>query len=161
MDWETFLQNIGIWFNTFIEWFIEQPLYGQILVIIGIVAVLALTVTLLYYIIKGIAYLIYYIIKGVFYLLKYIGYGFYKLCEGFYLLVSGKSKLKKENNSQNVINTKSSEDQQVFLEYCSECGKRLSIKMKKHLEANEIVYCVNCGTRLGRKLSVHALTVSH
>jgi DNA-directed RNA polymerase subunit RPC12/RpoP len=161
MDWETFLENIGLWFNTFIEWFIEQPLYGQILVIIGIVALLALTVTLLYYIIKGVAYLVYYTIKGVFYLLKYIGYGFFKLCEGFYLLVSGKSKLKTENNNQNGINTKSSEEKHVFLEYCSECGKRSSIKMKNHLEVNEMVYCVNCGTRIEVKQSVQALTISH
>jgi hypothetical protein len=161
MDWETFLENISLWFNTFIEWFVEQPLYGQILVIIGIVAVLALTVTLLYYIIKGVAYLIYYTITGIFYLLKYIGYGIYKLFEGFYLLVSGKSKLKIEINKETIIENNSLNAQEALLEYCSECGKRISESMKKHLKANKIVFCVNCGTRLNRKAAAYALTVSH
>ncbi|MFX0023577.1 MAG: hypothetical protein ACFE9S_14720 [Candidatus Hermodarchaeota archaeon] len=161
MDWETFLQNIGLWFSTFIEWYIEQPLYGQVLVIIGIVAILALAVTLIYYIIKGIAYLIYYTIKGIFYLLKYIGYGIYKLFEGFYLLVSGKSTLKTEKNNDINISNKRLDEQRYILEFCSECGKRISNKMKKHLKTHEIVFCVNCGTRITRKQTVHPLTVSH
>ncbi|MDX1798445.1 MAG: hypothetical protein R3255_07340 [Candidatus Lokiarchaeia archaeon] len=162
MDWETFLENIGLWFNTFIEWYIEQPLYGQVLVIIGIVAVLALTVTLLYYIIKGVAYLIYYIIKGVFYLLKYIGFGIYKLFEGFYFLVSGKSKLKTKKNKEINIEHKTLNYQQVLpLKFCSECGKRISTSMKNHLKSNENVFCVNCGTRLNRKNVIYSLAVSH
>lgn len=161
MDWETFLRNIGLWFNTFIEWYIQQPLYGQVLVIIGMVAVLALTVTLLYYIIKGVAYLFYYTIKGVFYLLKYIGYGIYKLFEGFYLLVSGKSKLKTGKNNEITIRNECLDEKRFLLEYCCECGKKISNNMKNHLKANEIVFCVNCGTRLTRKQTIQPLTVSH
>lgn len=161
IDWENFLDNIGIWYSTFVEWYLEQPLYGQVLAIIGIIALLALAVTLLYYIIKGIAYLVYYSIKGVFYLLKYIGYGIFKLFEGFYLLVSGKSKSKAQNNNEFNIQNNSTKEHRVFLEYCCECGKRITNKMKYHLEANETVFCVNCGTRLTRDQAIQPLTVSH
>ncbi|MFX0003896.1 MAG: hypothetical protein ACFE9C_10810 [Candidatus Hodarchaeota archaeon] len=161
MDWENFLENIGIWYNIFVEWYLQQPLYGQILAIIGIIAILALVVTLLYYIIKGIAYLIYYVIKGVFYLLKYIGYGVFKLFEGFYLLVSGKSKLKKQNSNHFNYHNNSIGEQRILLEYCSECGKKITNKMKNHLKINEFVFCINCGTRLRREQAIQSLTVSY
>lgn len=161
MNWENLLENISIWYNIFLEWYLQQPLYGQVLAIIGIIAILVLTVLLIYYIIKGIAYLIYYSIKGVFYLLKYIGYGFFKLFEGFYLLVSGKSKYKSQNNNQFNIWNNSTKEPRIFLEYCSECGKRLSNKMKNYLKKNEIVYCVNCGTRIERIQAVQSIAVSH
>jgi len=161
MDWETFLRNIGVWFNIFIDWYLEQPLYGQVLAAIGIIALLALVVTLLYYIIKGIAYLIYYIIKGIFYLLKYIGYGIFKLFESFYLLVSGKSKSKEKKDDHLNIQNNHSKNPRVFIEYCSECGEKISNKMKIHLKRNEIVFCVNCGTRLSREQAIQTLTVSH
>ena len=128
MDWRNFLENIGEWFNIFIDWYLDQPLYGQVLVIIGIIAVLALTVTLVYYIIKGIAYLIYYIIKGIFYLLKYIGYGIFRVFEGFYLLVSGKSKSQTQNDSQHIPDN-NPKDLPISLEFCSECGKHINKKI--------------------------------
>jgi len=161
MDWENLLENISVWYNIFLEWYSQQPLYGQVLAIIGIIAILVSIVILIYYIIKGIAYLIYYSIKGVFYLLKYIGYGFFKLFEGFYLLVSGKSKYKSRNNNQFNIRNSSTMEHRIFLEYCSECGKRLNNKMKDHLEKNEIVFCVNCGTRIERIQAVQSIIVSH
>ena len=161
MDWETFLENIGIWYNVFIEWYLEQPLYGQVLAIIGIITLLALAVTLLYFIIKGIAYLIYYTIKGIYYLLKYIGYGIFRLFEGFYLLVSGKSKSKsisnhKVNDQNNYI-----KGSQVLLEYCSECGKKISEKMKTNFEKNGMTFCENCGKHLTLSNALKTLVISH
>ncbi|MFX0038277.1 MAG: hypothetical protein ACFFCY_01035 [Promethearchaeota archaeon] len=161
MDWENFFENIGIWYNTFVDWYLQQPLYGQILALIGIIAILALAVTLLYYIIKGISYLIYYSIKGIFYLLKYVGYGIFKLFEGFYLLVSGKTKIKKQNNNQFNTQHNYSKNQQVLLEYCRECGRKITNKMKNHLELNEVVFCVNCGTRLRREQTIQPISVSY
>ncbi len=161
MDWDKFLEDIGIWYNIFVEWYLQQPLYGQVLAIIGIVALLALAVTLLYFIIKGIAYLIYYTFKGIFYLLKYIGYGFFKLCEGFYFLVSGKSKSKVENNTNFNSQNNFSKERRVYLEYCCECGQKISYKMKNHLKQNEIVFCVNCGTLLRKNQPVQPVIVSH
>jgi hypothetical protein len=161
MDWETFLENLGVWYSLFTEWYLEQPIFGQVLAIIGIIALLALSITLIYYIIKGIAYLVYYIIKGVFYLLKYIGYGFFKLCESFYLLVSGKPRSKAQKNNHFKNQNSFNEEHRVFIEYCCECGKKITNKMKNHIKANEIVFCVNCGIRLVRNQPVSSLIISH
>ena len=161
MDWRNFVENIGTWFNIFIEWYLEQPLYGQVLVIIGIIAVVVLVVTLVYYIIKGIAYLIYYIFKGIFYLLKYIGYGFYKLFEGFYLLVSGKSKSQTQKNTKINIQDNIPKDLRISLEYCIECGKRVTSNMKKRLQVKGIVFCVNCGARLRIDQDILSLSISY
>ncbi|MCK4380409.1 MAG: hypothetical protein KAW51_04665 [Candidatus Lokiarchaeota archaeon] len=98
MEWENVINNIGFWYNVFIEWYNSAPIVAQVLAIIGIITLLALAITLVYYIIKGIAYLVYYIFKGLYLLLKYIGYGFYRLTEGFYFLVSGKKKALETGN---------------------------------------------------------------
>ncbi|MFX1390957.1 MAG: hypothetical protein ACFE9Z_12905 [Promethearchaeota archaeon] len=153
MDWNNFLENIGLWFNEFIDWYSMQPIYAQVLVIIGIIALLALAITLTYYIIKGIAYLVYYIIKGVYYILKGIGYGFLKLCEGFYNLISGKSNIKLQTNTPNNIHNQ--------IEFCSECGKKVTNKMKKHLETNGVVFCVSCGNQFTRYHTTQPITISH
>jgi len=57
MDWENLLENISVWYNIFLEWYSQQPLYGQVLAIIGIIAILVSIVILIYYIIKGIAWI--------------------------------------------------------------------------------------------------------
>lgn len=161
MDWRDFLESIGVWYNLFIEWYAQQPLYGQILVLIGIIALLALVITLIYYIIKGIGYLVYYIIKGVYYLLKGIGYGFFKLFEGFYLLVSGKSKSSKQKNNQNNIQNNSPYEYQFNIEYCSECGRKFSEKMRVHLETNGMAFCENCGKGLRLNYALKPPTLSY
>ncbi len=48
-----------------VDWFLVQPIYGQILVLIGVFAVLALAIVIAYYVLKGAAYLVYYVLKGV------------------------------------------------------------------------------------------------
>ena len=48
LDWSNIFENISVWYNLFIEWYLEQPIYGQVLVIIGIITVMALIITLLY-----------------------------------------------------------------------------------------------------------------
>jgi len=131
------------------------------LAIIGIIALFALAVTLLYFIIKGIAYLIYYTIKGIYYLLKYIGYGIFRLFEGFYLLVSGKSKSKSISNHKVNDQNNYTKGSQVLLEYCSECGRKITKKMKYHLEASQIVFCVNCGARLRIDQDILSLSISY
>ena len=145
MDWRDIVNNLYLWYDEFVNWYLVQPIYGQILTIVGIIAILALVITVVYYIIKGIAYLIYYILKGTYYLLKGIGLGFYKLCEGFYYLVSGEQNPKKQTKNDNCkINL---EVDNTIL-YCSECGIRLSEKMMNQLFSSNIVYCVNCGKAL-------------
>lgn len=161
MDWRNITDKIFLWYNEFIEWYLVQPIYGQILVIIGIVALLAIIITLVYYLIKGISYLIYYAIKGVYYLLKGVGFGFYKLCEGFYYLISGKPKPKMQKQDVSKQNKKSyeqSEDSNRLMEnqpnimycnimYCNECGNKFSEKMHNNLKTNGFTFCVHCGKR--------------
>jgi hypothetical protein len=161
LDWRSILDSLGTWYEIFVNWFFEQPLYGQILVIIGIIALLALVVTIIYYIIKGIAYLIYYIIKGVYYLLKGIGYGLYKLCNGFYLLVSGKTKSSTQKSIENDIQKNTINTGQYSIQYCNECGNRISEKMIKHLEINGMVFCVKCGRQFTLSYLNKPLTLSH
>ena len=161
MDWENFFDTIGFWYNMFIEWFLEQPIYGQVLSIIGIITVFALVITLVYYTIKGIAYLVYYLFKGLYYLLKYIGYGFFKLFEGFYFLISGKQKPSKQNVEQVTIQNNIIDNNLYILEYCSECGKKISEKMKTNFEKNGMTFCENCGKHLTLSNALQTLVISH
>ena len=143
MDMKVIFDSINIWYNKFIEWYLVQPIYGQIFAIIGNFVLLALAVILIYYIIKGIAYLVFYIIKGVYYLLKGIGFGFFKLFEGFYNLVSGKRKSQAKEDIETDEKHINTNELNVF--YCSECGRRFTKKMNHQLAANGIAFCVNCG----------------
>ncbi len=161
MDWENFFNDINMWYNIFIDWYLEQPIYGQVFALIGIIALIALLITLIYFIIKGIAYLVYYIFKGLYYLLRYIGYGFYKLFEGFYYLVSGKSKSSNQIDLQANINENFTSEYHYNLEYCSECGRKFSEKMKYSLERNGMVFCVNCGKKFIRNNNLKSITLSH
>lgn len=145
MDWKNIADTIILWYNEFIEWYLVQPIYGQILSIIGIIALLALVITLVYYVIKGIAYLIYYFLKGIYLLLKGIGLGIFKLCEGFYKLVSGEIKIKKPTTENNVYNGNQDNQIKSNLIYCNECGRRFSEKMMRKILSRENVFCTNCG----------------
>ncbi|MFX1325195.1 MAG: hypothetical protein ACFE8N_09565, partial [Promethearchaeota archaeon] len=145
MNWDNIGDTFYLWYNEFIDWYLVQPIYGQILVIIGLIALLALAIIVAYYIIKGIAYLIYYILKGLYCLLKGIGLGFFKLWEGFYYLVSGEEKPSKQSkNEDSRIGNQNFENNSIIL-YCSECGQRFSIKMTNHIYARGTVFCANCG----------------
>jgi hypothetical protein len=150
----------GVAWEEIVDWFIAQPLYGQILVLIGVFAVLALVVVVLYFVLKGIAYLIYYVLKGVYYLLKGIGLLFYKLFEGLYYAISGKPKpesadVEEEQVPPKVIVIKEPEPitpvQRTYqtvqsdVSFCSECGSQFSDSMVKTLSDKGFVFCVRCG----------------
>jgi hypothetical protein len=145
MNWKDIIENSYLWYQEFVDWYSVQPIYGQILAIIGIIAVLALTVTLIFYIIKGIAYLVYYILKGIYYLLKGIGLLFMKISRGFYNLIAGEKNIKKQTQHNDLQNF---ERVSNTLLYCSECGKKLSEKMINQMLSQSIAYCVNCGKGL-------------
>jgi hypothetical protein len=161
LEWEYFINGIEFWYNTFIEWYLSAPIFAQVLAIIGLITIFALAITLIYFVIKGVAYLVYYLLKGLYLLLKYIGYGFYKLTEGFYLLVSGKSKSPKPDNSQNNIQNNIVSHQNYILEYCSECGRKVSEKMKSYFLKNGTTFCENCGTHLNLNHALKTITISH
>ncbi len=161
MEWEEFFNSIGFWYNIFVEWYLSAPIVAQVFAIIGLVTIFALAVTLVYFAIKGVAYLVYYILKGLYLLLKYIGYGFYKLTEGFYLLVSGKKKPSKAKSSQTNIQNTVSYHQNYILEFCSECGRKVSDRMKVNFEKNGMTFCENCGTQLNLNHALKTITISH
>lgn len=161
MDWRNIADHIYSMYNEFIEWYLVQPIYGQVLAIIGIIALLALAVTLVYYVIKGTAYLIFYTLKGIYYLLKGIGLGFFKLCEGFYNLVSGEYKSKKqtENNNVHIGNQINRINNNIL--YCNECGKRFSEKMMEKILSFGNVFCVNCGKEFNLIEFKNIITPTH
>ena len=154
-----YVNIFGVPWQEIVDWFLVQPLYGQILVLIGAVAVLALAVVIAYYVIKGVAYLVYYLLKGIYYLLKGIGLLFYKLCEALYYAISGKEKPNANIQEQQGVEVIQKPVQQVpqlqpqkvvqFVDhdaaFCTECGNEFSQAMAQQLHEKGFVYCINCG----------------
>lgn len=157
------LYIFGTTWQEIVDWFLIQPLYAQILVLIGVFAVLTLAVILVYYILKGVGYLIYYILKGVYYLFKGIGLLFYKIFQGLYYAISGKPRPNKNQETEQqipprVIVVKQAEEpiipiqkneQIVYSEvaFCSECGNKFSDSMFKTLSERGVAYCIHCGNK--------------
>jgi len=148
----------GVPWEEIVNWYIVQPLYGQILVLIGLIAILALAVVIVYYVLKGVAYLVYYVLKGVYYLLKGIGLLFYKIFEALYYAISGKSKPEPasaqeqqappqiEKEPEPIIPVQRSyQTVQSDVAYCSECGGQFSDSMIHTLSNKGFVYCIHCG----------------
>lgn len=150
----------GLTWQAIVEWFLAQTIYAQILVLIGVFAVLTLAVILVYYILKGVGYLVYYLLKGVYYLLKGIGLLFYKAFEGLYYLISGKPKPQsnptpeqqappqmKQEEEPIVPIQKSEQIVRPEVAYCSECGNRFTDTMLQTLLERGVAYCIHCGNK--------------
>jgi len=157
------LYIIGITWQEIVDWFLIQPIFAQILVLVGVFAVLTLAVILVYYILKGVGYLVYYLLKGVYYLLKGIGLLFYKIFEGLYYAISGKPKPDKNQDTvqqapPQVIVVKHTEEPIVPIQktvqiirpevtFCSECGNKFTDSMVQTLSERGIAYCIHCGNK--------------
>ncbi|MFX0023094.1 MAG: hypothetical protein ACFE9S_12275 [Candidatus Hermodarchaeota archaeon] len=156
--------NIAIWWQEIVTWFLDQPLFAQVLVIIGVVAVLVLAVILVYYVLKGVGYLIYYLFKGIYYLLKGIGLLFYKIFEGLYYAISGKPRPPKTEAPQETTQQPPQQPPQVEEEpivpiqkssqlvrpevtFCSECGNKFTDTMLESLSTTGVAYCIHCGSK--------------
>ena len=76
VDWNHVAEQAMFAWEQFIEWFLSMPIEAQVLVIVGVVASLILAGIIVYFVLKGVAYLVYYILKGVYLLLKgiFVGY---------------------------------------------------------------------------------------
>ncbi|MFX1275630.1 MAG: hypothetical protein ACFFBP_11655 [Promethearchaeota archaeon] len=144
---------ISYW-ETFMEWFAQIPLLGQIFIIVGACAILILAIILVYYVLKGVAYLIYYILKGIYYLLKGIAIGIYKLFELLYYAISDKERPKKQDNTDEVKQIPVIEEKEPktivphspsVISFCSECGMEFSESMTAQLNAKGQVFCIHCG----------------
>jgi len=148
-------QMFSMYWQEIVDWFVVQPIYGQILMLVGVIALLALAVVIVYYVLKGVAYLVYYILKGVYYLLKGIGLLIYKIFEALYYNISGKPKpgTPQQQNQpqisktviQNIPIQKNFQDVHPEVSYCSECGNKFSGSMLNTLSENKVVYCIHCG----------------
>jgi hypothetical protein len=146
--------NIDPYWQAFIKWFSGIPLFGQILIIAGAVAIIVLVLIGVYYILKGLAYLIYYLFKGLYYLLKAIAKGFYKLFEALYYAITGKEKPIKqdqpEKNDESPVIVKEIPKTIIYPEtqsisFCSECGSKFSESMMAQLNTKGQVFCIHCG----------------
>jgi hypothetical protein len=153
------LELVQLWWENILNWYLAQPLYGQILVLVGVIAVLTLAIVIVYYVLKGVVYLIYYICKGMFYLLKGIGLLFYKLFEALYYLISGESKPESDSAQKKQVPLqvetqpetiapiqKAYQSVNTEISFCSECGSRFSDSMIQAFSTKGDVFCIHCGS---------------
>ncbi|MHA1669646.1 MAG: hypothetical protein ACTSV5_03605 [Promethearchaeota archaeon] len=162
VNWNAIVDQAFMHWQEFLQWFLSVPLYGQVLVVVGAVAVLILAVVVVYYVLKGVAYLIYYILKGVYLLLKGIFLGIYKLFEVLYYAITGISRpIKEEKESEaesklSQVQVKEPEIKktpvikhisliQPDAAYCSECGNQFTEQMQQKLNDNGSIFCIFCG----------------
>jgi hypothetical protein len=163
VDWEQIAEQALLYWQETITWFLALPIYSQVFVILAAVGVIVLSVVIVYYTLKGVAYLVYYILKGVYLLLKGIFTGLYKLFEEIYYGITGKPKPIKESSAekcceqqetpqqsyeeQEIINPQQKEIQIVQPDavFCSECGSQYTARMLEQLKEIGTAYCVFCG----------------
>ncbi|MHA2180046.1 MAG: hypothetical protein ACXAAH_01340 [Promethearchaeota archaeon] len=161
----------GIIWEEIVNWFIVQPIYAQVLVLVGVIALLALAVVIVYYVLKGVAYLVYYVLKGVYYLLKGIGLLFFKIFEALYYAISGKPKpeccppaqeqqVAPQVEKQAEPITPVQKTYQTInpdVAFCSECGSKFSDSMVQTLSNKGFVYCIHCGKGFqGKSIDIEA-----
>jgi len=142
----------GFWtWEELINWYLILPAYGQLLCLLAAFALISLLVALVYYIIKGVVYLIYYIFKAVIYVVAGVFYGIYKIFEAFYYLLTGKQRPKKQEKEpikrENLVAKVKEKTPEVepVVQYCSECGSRISETMAQQLAISGLAYCSICG----------------
>jgi len=163
IDWNQMATQALSYWQEFITWFLALPIYSQVFVLMVAVGVIILSVIIVYYTLKGVAYLVYYILKGVYLLLKGIFTSLYKLIEEIYYDISGKPKPIKESSDDKCCekqeaSQQSYEEQEIIKPmqkeiqivqpdavFCSECGSQYTERMVEQLSENGIAYCVFCG----------------
>ena len=128
------------------NWFVTLPIHFQVLLIIGVFAALVLIFTIVYYILKGTAYLVYYVLKGVYSLLKEI-----------YYLIFGKEEQKEQSQERVAPQVVIHDTNRLIavqntithvpagVSFCSECGTKYTDKMAQQLRSQGTAYCVYCG----------------
>lgn len=145
------LEWIEHYWTQFADWFLTQPLFAQILIIVGIVAIIVLAAILVYYIVKGVAYLLYYLAKGLYHLFKAIILAFTKLFKAIYKSIQGRSdqpvpsyQQPQNNTKSTVVSVKNPEE----ISFCYECGKFYSDNVKNLLHSKGSAFCEQCGKNL-------------
>lgn len=137
----------------FVNFFVEAPLFSQILMGAGIFALIAVSITLVYY-----------IIKGVYLLIKKICREIYKLGKKIYNFTERKIEEYNQSNyglkyaySNNPADreitraTKEPKNKKTLVEnprevrFCSSCGTDLSEKFLTLLTTDGRAFCEHCG----------------
>ncbi|MBD3255386.1 MAG: hypothetical protein GF383_09850 [Candidatus Lokiarchaeota archaeon] len=158
----------GLPWDDFVNWYLNLPLFGQILVAVGILAISVLVITLIYYIIKGICYLIYYLFKGLYYLAKGIVVGIYSFFRWLYFAIFGKQE--KQFGDETSSESQEEEDWERTIPetselvvspprsllYCPECGSKFTDSMSERLKSDNRVYCVFCGSKFDANYLIEA-----
>jgi hypothetical protein len=163
VDWTQVAEEALFYWEQFVVWFLDMPIYLQALFIVGVVAVIVLAVIIVYYVLKGVAHLVYYILKGTYLLIKGIFVGIFKLFEELYYVISGNPRPVKEPSDKKCCEQPepaqlSPQEQEIILSshkeiqivqpdaiFCSECGTQYTERMIEQLKLNGIAYCVYCG----------------
>jgi len=140
------IEQQGKVFIEFSNWFFKQPLFGQILTIIGIFATICLILIAVYYIIKGIILLIKKIIRKLKKRVKKSSN--YPLQAASNPYISVNQKIPGSKQFQRIEESKKKEIIVHYpkrVKYCSECGMEFSDKVKNILNSRGSAYCEYCG----------------
>ena len=142
-----------IWNDPF-GWFLEFPLFNQILIVIGLIALTIAAIVVVYYVLKGVAYLLYYIFKGLYLIFKSIYTGLSELLEDSTYTIFGKSRKKDQiitppsnepiSSPANTSNFEEKTDLKIPY-YCTECGQKLTKSMNALLTSRGVAFCFYCG----------------
>ncbi|MBD3215622.1 MAG: hypothetical protein GF311_23630 [Candidatus Lokiarchaeota archaeon] len=151
MDYSFGMEVFPTW-TEIVEWFLALPIHFQVLLVIGIFLIIA-----------GSLVLVYYILKGLFYLLKAVAKGLKKLFTNLYYAISGKTRPGEpvyvsqyppaSQSSQPPEQSISPEipRQSGGIQFCTECGNKITKKMQNKLNETGVVYCVFCGGEIRKE----------
>ena len=154
IDWNIFQSPWNVIWDDPIGWYLNLPLFGQVLLIIGLIALTILALILVYYILKGVGYLLYYLFKGIYYLLKFLFLGIYKLFEALYYAITGKPRKEKKEPPKiteiqaipNIYNKSFIVKDNIKIpSYCTECGQKTTESQGQLLISTGIAHCYYCG----------------
>jgi len=153
----------GLSWQVFVSWFLGLPLFGQILVAVGLVTIIVLVFIGIYYLLKGIGYLIYYILKAIYYIIRGVIIGIFRVFQGIFHAFSEKEEPKEsktteveQEQSQPIEAQKEQispvqeiivQNQPKTISYCPECGVEFTEIMSTQLNKEGYAYCTFCGEK--------------
>lgn len=153
----------GFSWQVFVSWFLSLPLFGQILVAVGLVTIIVLVFIGVYYLLKGIGYLIYYILKAIYYIIRGVIIGIFRVFKGIFNAFSEKEEPKEKKTTEveqepsqpieaqkeqiSPVQEILEQPQPKTISYCPECGSAMSEVMSTQLNKEGYAYCTFCGEK--------------
>ncbi|TFF98010.1 MAG: hypothetical protein EU547_02740 [Promethearchaeota archaeon] len=152
-DPEQLINLLRSYLIAFVNYFVEAPLFAQILMGIGLFALIAISITLIYY-----------IAKGIYLLIKKICQGIYKLGQKIYRFIEQKieefehtdychqwCRAKDSRDGDSSESNISQKEKKIIVKnpqrvkFCSFCGEALSSRALNILAKDGRAFCENCG----------------